>query len=129
MTATPPWKPAARGGATSPGRTSHGGRRGADQAGGEVDRRAAPRQSGRRPGQAGRRGLAALRPVAARRRLPVPPPCRAGAEEVTDAQARRVQAQFGASAAAYVASPLHAAGEDLDRLVAWGAARRPERVL
>jgi ubiquinone/menaquinone biosynthesis C-methylase UbiE len=48
---------------------------------------------------------------------------------VTDAQARRVQAQFGASAAAYVTSPLHAAGEDLDRLVAWGAARRPERVL
>jgi ubiquinone/menaquinone biosynthesis C-methylase UbiE len=48
---------------------------------------------------------------------------------VTDAQARRVQAQFGASAAAYVASPLHAAGEDLDRLLTWGAARRPDRVL
>jgi ubiquinone/menaquinone biosynthesis C-methylase UbiE len=48
---------------------------------------------------------------------------------VTDAQARRVQAQFGASAAAYVTSPLHAAGEDLERLLAWGAARRPERVL
>jgi ubiquinone/menaquinone biosynthesis C-methylase UbiE len=48
---------------------------------------------------------------------------------VSDEQARRVQAQFGASAAAYVASPLHAAGEDLDRLLAWGAARRAERVL
>jgi ubiquinone/menaquinone biosynthesis C-methylase UbiE len=48
---------------------------------------------------------------------------------VTDAQARRVQAQFGASAAAYVASPLHAAGEDLGRLLAWGAARRADRVL
>ena len=48
---------------------------------------------------------------------------------MTDAQARRVQAQFGASAAAYVASPLHAAGEDLGRLLAWGAARRADRVL
>ena len=48
---------------------------------------------------------------------------------MTDAQARRVQAQFGASAAAYVESPLHAAGEDLDRLLAWGAARRADRVL
>jgi ubiquinone/menaquinone biosynthesis C-methylase UbiE len=48
---------------------------------------------------------------------------------VSDAQARRVQEQFGASAAAYVTSPLHAAGEDLDRLLTWGAARRAERVL
>jgi ubiquinone/menaquinone biosynthesis C-methylase UbiE len=48
---------------------------------------------------------------------------------VSDAQARRVQEQFGASAAAYVTSRLHAAGEDLDRLLAWGAARRPDRVL
>ena len=48
---------------------------------------------------------------------------------MSDAQARRVQAQFGASAAAYVTSPLHAAGEDLDRLLAWGAARRADRVL
>jgi ubiquinone/menaquinone biosynthesis C-methylase UbiE len=48
---------------------------------------------------------------------------------VSDAHVRRVQAQFGASAAAYVSSPLHAAGEDLDRLLAWGAARRPDRVL
>ena len=48
---------------------------------------------------------------------------------MSDAHARRVQEQFGASAAAYVTSPLHAAGEDLDRLRAWGAARRGERVL
>jgi ubiquinone/menaquinone biosynthesis C-methylase UbiE len=48
---------------------------------------------------------------------------------VSDAHARRVQAQFGGSAAAYVASPLHAAGEDLDRLRAWGTARRGDRVL
>ena len=48
---------------------------------------------------------------------------------MSDAQARRVQEQFGASAAAYVTSRLHAAGEDLDRLLAWGAARRPDRVL
>jgi len=48
---------------------------------------------------------------------------------VSDAHARRVQAQFGGSAAAYVTSPLHAAGEDLERLLAWGAARRAERVL
>ena len=48
---------------------------------------------------------------------------------MSDVQARRVQEQFGASAAAYVTSPSHAAGEDLDRLLAWGAARRPDRVL
>jgi ubiquinone/menaquinone biosynthesis C-methylase UbiE len=48
---------------------------------------------------------------------------------VSDAHARRVQAQFGGSAAAYVASPLHAAGEDLDRLRAWGTARPGDRVL
>ena len=48
---------------------------------------------------------------------------------MSDAQARRVQQQFGGSAAAYVTSPLHAAGEDLDRLLAWGAARRGDRVL
>lgn len=48
---------------------------------------------------------------------------------MSDAHARRVQEQFGGSAAAYVASPLHAAGEDLDRLRAWGAARRGDRVL
>jgi SAM-dependent methyltransferase len=44
-------------------------------------------------------------------------------------QTRRVQAQFGAIAAAYVSSPGHAAGEDLERLVAWGRALAPERVL
>jgi ubiquinone/menaquinone biosynthesis C-methylase UbiE len=48
---------------------------------------------------------------------------------VSDAHARRVQAQFGGSAAAYVASPLHAAGEDLDRLRAWGTARPGDRML
>jgi ubiquinone/menaquinone biosynthesis C-methylase UbiE len=48
---------------------------------------------------------------------------------VSDAHARRVQEQFGGSAAAYVASPLHAAGEDLDRLQAWGTGRRGDRVL
>src|SRR5262245_26943395 len=48
---------------------------------------------------------------------------------MTDAQVRRVQAQFGASAQAYVASPLPAAGEDLQPLLAWGAARRADRVL
>jgi ubiquinone/menaquinone biosynthesis C-methylase UbiE len=48
---------------------------------------------------------------------------------VSDAHARRVQEQFGGSAAAYVASPLHAAGGDLDRLRAWGTARRGDRVL
>jgi ubiquinone/menaquinone biosynthesis C-methylase UbiE len=48
---------------------------------------------------------------------------------VTDAQTRRVQEQFGASAAAYVTSPLHAAGEDLDRLLAWGVARHAGHVL
>jgi ubiquinone/menaquinone biosynthesis C-methylase UbiE len=48
---------------------------------------------------------------------------------VSDAHARRVREQFGASADGYVTSPLHAAGEDLDRLLAWGAARRPDRVL
>jgi ubiquinone/menaquinone biosynthesis C-methylase UbiE len=48
---------------------------------------------------------------------------------MTDRQAQKVQAQFGASAAAYVASAGHASGEDLERLVAWGRALRPRRVL
>lgn len=48
---------------------------------------------------------------------------------MSDTQARRVQQQFGPSAAAYVTSEGHAAGEDLERLLAWGAARRPDRVL
>ncbi len=37
--------------------------------------------------------------------------------------------QFGAQAAAYVASAVHAAGEDLQDLAALAAARRPARVL
>ena len=41
----------------------------------------------------------------------------------------RVREQFGASAAAYVQSPGHASGPDLDALVAWGRARGPRRVL
>jgi len=44
-------------------------------------------------------------------------------------QARRVQEQVGGSAAAYVTSPGHAAGDDLDTLVAWGRALAPRRVL
>jgi len=48
---------------------------------------------------------------------------------VSEGQARRVQEQFGASAAAYVTSVGHAGGEDLDTLVAWGRAGRPARVL
>jgi SAM-dependent methyltransferase len=44
-------------------------------------------------------------------------------------QERRVQAQFGPNAAAYVASTSHAAGDDLERLLAWGRACRPQRVL
>ena len=43
--------------------------------------------------------------------------------------ARRVQEQFGAIAAAYVSSPGHARGDDLDQLVAWGRALSPARVL
>lgn len=48
---------------------------------------------------------------------------------MSEAQNRLVQSQFGAAAAAYVASAGHAAGEDLERLVAWGRALRPRRVL
>jgi SAM-dependent methyltransferase len=44
-------------------------------------------------------------------------------------QARRVQEQFGAIAAAYVTSPGHAAGDDLEQIVAWGRALAPTRVL
>ena len=44
-------------------------------------------------------------------------------------QTRRVQEQFGAIAAAYVSSPGHAGGEDLERLVTWGRALAPARVL
>lgn len=48
---------------------------------------------------------------------------------MTDAQARRVQEQFGPSAADYVTSAGHAAGDDLERLLAWGRARHPRRAL
>ena len=44
-------------------------------------------------------------------------------------QARRVQAQFGAIADAYVARPGHAGGDDLEQLAAWGRALSPTRVL
>jgi ubiquinone/menaquinone biosynthesis C-methylase UbiE len=48
---------------------------------------------------------------------------------VSESQARRVQDQFGQSAAAYVTSATHAAGDDLDQLVAWGRRGRLARVL
>jgi ubiquinone/menaquinone biosynthesis C-methylase UbiE len=48
---------------------------------------------------------------------------------VSESQTQKVQAQFGAIAAAYVASAGHAGGEDLERLVAWGRALGPRRVL
>lgn len=48
---------------------------------------------------------------------------------MTEAHKARVQAQFGGSAEAYVRSPGHAAGADLDRLVAWGRARGARAVL
>jgi ubiquinone/menaquinone biosynthesis C-methylase UbiE len=44
-------------------------------------------------------------------------------------QARKVQEQFGAIAAAYVTSPGHAAGDDLEQIAAWGRALAPTRVL
>jgi SAM-dependent methyltransferase len=48
---------------------------------------------------------------------------------VSPTPGRRVQEQFGPSAAAYVVSPGHAGGDDLQQLLAWGRARRPSRVL
>jgi ubiquinone/menaquinone biosynthesis C-methylase UbiE len=48
---------------------------------------------------------------------------------VSPDQKTRVQDQFGATAAAYVASSGHAGGADLERLVAWGRELRPARVL
>lgn len=48
---------------------------------------------------------------------------------MSETHTSRVQAQFGPSAAAYVTSAGHAAGDDLEQLVAWGRARRPSRVL
>src|SRR5256886_17300179 len=48
---------------------------------------------------------------------------------MSDAPARRVQAQFGGSAAAYVASGGHAGGDVLERFRAWGRPCRPGRAL
>jgi ubiquinone/menaquinone biosynthesis C-methylase UbiE len=48
---------------------------------------------------------------------------------VSDEQTRRVQQQFGPTASAYVTSVGHAGGDDLDRLVAWGKAVAPRRVV
>ncbi|HEY3066476.1 MAG TPA: class I SAM-dependent methyltransferase [Methylomirabilota bacterium] len=48
---------------------------------------------------------------------------------MSEGHAQRVQTQFGATAQAYVESAGHAGGEDLERLVAWGRALRPRRVL
>ncbi len=44
-------------------------------------------------------------------------------------QKTRVQAQFGQSAPAYVASAGHAGGDDLERLLRWGRHRGAARVL
>jgi ubiquinone/menaquinone biosynthesis C-methylase UbiE len=44
-------------------------------------------------------------------------------------QGRRIQEQFGGSAAAYVTSAGHAGGDDLEQLLAWGRTLRPGRVL
>lgn len=48
---------------------------------------------------------------------------------MTDQHKATVQAQFGGSAEAYVLSPGHAAGEDLERLMRWGRQRGAARVL
>jgi ubiquinone/menaquinone biosynthesis C-methylase UbiE len=48
---------------------------------------------------------------------------------MSTAHRRLVQEQFGRSAADYVASAGHAGGDDLERLVAWGRAYHPRRVL
>jgi SAM-dependent methyltransferase len=48
---------------------------------------------------------------------------------VSELHARRVQAQFGPSAAGYVRSASHAGGDDLERLLAWGRACGPGPVL
>jgi ubiquinone/menaquinone biosynthesis C-methylase UbiE len=48
---------------------------------------------------------------------------------VSDSQKAQVQAQFGPSAQDYVTSTGHAAGADLERLVAWGRRRASPRVL
>ena len=48
---------------------------------------------------------------------------------MSDTQAQKVRAQFGAVSAAYVTSAGHAGGDDLEQLLAWGRALRPRRVL
>ena len=48
---------------------------------------------------------------------------------MSESQRARVQAQFGPSAGAYVKSPGHAAGPDLEHLIAWGKKRGAARVL
>lgn len=48
---------------------------------------------------------------------------------MSEAHKARVQAQFGGSADAYVQSPGHAGGADLDTLVAWGRRRKARAVL
>ena len=48
---------------------------------------------------------------------------------MSEAHKARVQAQFGGSAEAYVRSPGHAGGADLDALVAWGRRRGARAVL
>ncbi len=48
---------------------------------------------------------------------------------MSETHVRQVQSQFGRSAEAYVQSASHAGGDDLERLLAWGRARRPGRVL
>jgi SAM-dependent methyltransferase len=48
---------------------------------------------------------------------------------VSEPQKARVTAQFGPSAAAYVTSAGHAAGPDLEQLLAWGRRRGAARVL
>src|SRR5438309_9840566 len=48
---------------------------------------------------------------------------------MTEPQAAKVQAQFGAAAEAYVAGPGFATGDDLAQLIAWGRTPRPGRVL
>jgi SAM-dependent methyltransferase len=48
---------------------------------------------------------------------------------VSEEQKAQVRAQFGPSAAAYVTSAGHAAGPDLEQLIAWGRKRGAARVL
>jgi SAM-dependent methyltransferase len=48
---------------------------------------------------------------------------------VTEAQRERVQASFGGSAEAYVASPGHAGGADLDQILRWAERRAAARAL